>query len=274
MKNEYLPKIAVIEDVVNEASDVKTFTLQLKDKTSGKLKYNPGQFMMLSLPGYGEAPFTFASMPASNGRFQISVKKLGSLTNVLHSLKKKDVVGFRGPYGNTFPLDKMKNKNLLFIAGGIGMAPLRSLAQYVFKNRKDYGKIEIIYGCRTPKDIIYKNEIESWQDNLDTDIHLTVDTPDETWGGPCGVVCVLFPKVKLNPETSMAILCGPSLMIRFTIIDILKLGFREQDIYASLERHMKCGTGKCGHCYIKGNYVCLDGPNFSYLEMKKLGIDS
>ena len=274
MKNEYLPKIAVIEDVVTETSDVKTFTLRLKDNPSAGLKYNPGQFMMLSLPGYGEAPFTFASTPAVNGRFQVTVKKLGSLTAALHNLREKDVIGVRGPYGNSFPLDKIKNKDLLFIAGGIGMAPLRSLIQYVFKNRKNYGKVEIVYGSRSPREVVYKDEIISWRDNPDTDIHLTVDTPDETWGGPCGVVCVLFPKVRLNPKTSVAILCGPPIMIRSAINDILKLGFSGSDIYASLERHMKCGTGKCGHCYIKGRYVCLDGPNFSYPEMKKLGIDS
>ncbi len=274
MKDEYLPKVAIIEDVVTETSDVKTFTLRLKDNPSSKLKYKPGQFMILSLPGYGEAPFTFASNPAASGKFQISVKKAGALTNALHSLKEKDAVGFRGPYGNSFPLDKMRNKDLVFIAGGIGMAPLRSLIQYVFKNRKDYGKIEIIYGSRSPKEVVYKDEIKSWQDNLNTDAYLTVDTPDETWGGACGVVCSLFPKIKLNPKTSVAILCGPPVMIRFAIIDILKLGFREEDIYISLERHMKCGVGKCGHCFIKGKYVCLDGPNFSYSEMKKLEIDS
>ncbi len=274
MKNEYLPKIAVIENIVKEAPDVETFTLRLKHESGGKLKYRPGQFMMLSLPGYGEAPFTFASRPAVNGRFQVTVKKLGSLTAALHDLKEKDAVGVRGPYGNSFPLDKIKNKDLLFIAGGIGMAPLRSLIQYVFKNRKNYGKVEIVYGSRSPREVVYKDEIISWRDNPDTDIHLTVDTPDETWGGPCGVVCVLFPKVRLNPKTSVVILCGPPIMIKSAITDILKLGFSGSNIYASLERHMKCGTGKCGHCYIADKYVCLDGPNFSYPEMKKLGIDS
>ncbi|MDO8602933.1 MAG: FAD/NAD(P)-binding protein [Candidatus Omnitrophota bacterium] len=274
MKNEYFPKIVVIENIVNEAPDVKTFTLRLKHESGGKLKYKPGQFMMLSLPGYGEAPFTFASRPASNGRFQITVKKLGSLTAALHDLREKDAVGIRGPYGNSFPLDKIENKDLLFVAGGIGMAPLRSLIQQVFKNRKNYGNVEIVYGSRSPRELVYKDEIISWQDNPDTDIHLTVDTPDETWGGACGVVCALFPKVKLDPKTSVVILCGPPVMIKSAIKDILKLGFRDSNIYASLERHMKCGAGKCGHCYIKGKYVCLDGPNFSYLEMKKLEINS
>jgi len=229
---------------------------------------------MLSLPGYGEAPFTFASLPAKNGRFQISVRKVGSLTEALHNLKEKDIVGVRGPYGNTFPLNGMKGKDLLFVAGGCGIAPLRSLIQYVFKNRKDYGKVEIIYGCRTPKDIFYKDEMESWMNNPDTKIHLTVDEPDDSWGGVCGVVCVLFPKIDLRPKRSMVFLCGPAVMIKFAIKDILKLGFKENSIYTSLERYMKCGIGKCGHCYIKGKYVCLDGPNFSYVQMKKIGIDS
>lgn len=273
MHNEYLPKSAVIDDIIVETPDAKTFTLRLKNKSDGLLKYKPGQFLMVSLPGYGEAPFTFVSL-CKDGKFQISVRNVGFITGALHKLNKKDIVGVRGPYGNTFPLDKMRNKDLIFVAGGCGIAPLRSLIQYVFKNRKNYGKVEIIYGCRTPKDRFYKDEMESWQNITDTKIHFTVDEPDETWGGACGVVCVLFPKIKLSPKNTFVFLCGPGVMIKFAIKDILKLGFKESNIYASLERYMKCGIGKCGHCYIKGKYVCLDGPNFSYTEMKKLGIDS
>ena len=196
------------------------------------------------------------------------------MTNALHALKEKDAVGVRGPYGNTFPLNKMEGRDLLFVAGGCGIAPLRSLIQHVFKHRKRYGKVEIIYGCRAPKDRFYKEETGSWADNPDTKIYFTVDEPDKSWGGACGVVCVLFPKIRLNPGNTMVFLCGPSVMIKFAVRDILKLGFKEENIYASLERHMKCGIGKCGHCYIKGKYVCLDGPNFSYSQMKKLGIES
>ncbi|MDP3731831.1 MAG: FAD/NAD(P)-binding protein [Candidatus Omnitrophota bacterium] len=288
MKNEYLPTRAVIEKIIVESPDAKTFILrpmalaigsqtivpQLIDKANRILKYKPGQFMLLSLAGYGEAPFTFASSPGKDGRFQISVRRVGSLTDALHKLGEKDIVGVRGPYGNTFPLEKLKGKDLLFVAGGCGIAPLRPLIQYVFKNRKNYGRVEIIYGCRAPKDIFYKEEIKSWQDNQNTDVHLTVDEPDESWGGTCGIVCVLLPKIKVNPKTAMVFLCGPGVMIKFAIKDILKFGFKEQNIYASLERYMKCGIGKCGHCYVKGKYVCLDGPNFSYSQMKKLGIDS
>ena len=268
--NEYLPKKAVIERIIEESADTKTFTLKLKEG----IRYKPGQFLMVSLPGYGEAPFTFASAPSKDGRFQVSVRQVGSLTAALHNLKEKDIVGARGPYGNWLPLDKIKGKDLLFIAGGCGIAPLRSLIQYVFARRKDYGRIEVIYGCRRPKDIFYKEEIKAWKENEDSKVHLTVDEPDETWGGTCGVVCVLLPKIKVNPRTAMVFLCGPSMMIKFAIKDMLKLGFKEQNIYASLERYMKCGIGKCGHCYVQGKYVCVDGPNFSYREMKKLGIES
>lgn len=270
MKNEYLPMPAIIEKIVNESPDSKTFILRSGDKSV--LKYQPGQFLMVSLPGYGEAPFTYASLPSGDGKFEISVRRVGSLTTALHNLKQKDVIGVRGPYGNTFPLDKIKNKNLLFVAGGCGIAPLRPLIQYVFKYRKKYGKVEVIYGCRTPKDMFYKKELEFWKKNAT--IHLTVDEPDEKWGGSCGVVCVLFGKIKLNPKDTMVFLCGPGVMIKFAIKDILKLGFKEQNIYASLERYMKCGIGKCGHCYVGEKYVCLDGPNFSYAQMKKLGIES
>ncbi|MDP2938933.1 MAG: FAD/NAD(P)-binding protein [Candidatus Omnitrophota bacterium] len=272
MKNEYLPRRAVIETIVDDTPDTKTFTLRLIDK--GNIRYKPGQFLMLSLAGFGEAPFTFASCPNSNNRFQVSIRRVGTLTNALHKLREKDIVGVRASYGNTFPLDKIKNKDILFVAGGCGIAPLRSLIQYVFKNRKDYGRIEIIYGCRSPKDIFYKDEIKSWQNKTNSNVHLTVDEPDASWAGTCGVVCVLLPKIKLNPKTAMVFLCGPSIMIKFAIKDILKLGFKERNIYASLERYMKCGIGKCGHCYIKGKYICLDGPNFSYVQMRKLGIEA
>lgn len=274
MNNAYLPKRAVIEKIIEESPDTKTFVLRLKDKADGRLKYKPGQFLMLSLAGFGEAPFTFASCPAGDGKFEVSVRRVGFLTNALHKLKEKDVVGVRGPYGNFFPIEKIKKKDILFVAGGCGIAPLRSLIQYVFKNRKSYGKIEIIYGCRTPKDRFYKLELESWKNMPHTDIYLTVDEPDKKWGGACGVVCVLFPKIKLNPKTSFVFMCGPSVMIKFAVRDILKLGFKEPNIWASLERYMKCGIGKCGHCYVKGKYVCLDGPNFSYSQMKELGIEA
>ena len=274
MNNAYLPKRAVIEKLIEESPDTKTFVLRLKDKADGRLKYKPGQFLMLSLAGFGEAPFTFASSPRSDGRFEVSVRGVGSLTTALHQLKEKNIVGVRGPYGNCFPLDKIRNKDILFVAGGCGIAPLRSLIQYVFKKRNDYGKIEIIYGCRTPKDRFYKQELEVWRKTPNTDVYLTVDEPDEKWGGACGVVCVLFPKIKLNPKTAFVFLCGPGAMLKFAIRDILKLGFKEKNIYACLERYMKCGIGKCGHCYVKGKYVCLDGPNFSYSQMKELGIES
>lgn len=274
MKNEYLPTRAIIEKIIEETPDSKTFIMRPLGKASGILKYKPGQFVMLSLPGYGEAPFTFASCPNREARFQISIRRVGVLTNALHGLVEKDIVGVRGPYGNTFPLEKMQRKDLLFVAGGCGIAPLRALIQYVFHHRKNYGKVEIIYGCRTSQDRFYKEEMESWKHAPDTKIHLTVDEPDESWGGACGVVCVLFPKIQLNPKAAMVFLCGPGVMIKFAIHDILKLGFKEKNIYASLERYMKCGIGKCGHCYAKGKYVCLDGPNFSYFQMKELGIDS
>src|SRR3989338_1496060 len=274
MRNEYLPKRAMIKKVVQEPGDTKTFTLLLKDKSDGLSRYRPWQFLMVSLPGYGEAPFTFASCPRKDGRFEISVRKVGSLTEALHKLKENNVVGVRGPYGNWFPLDKIKGKDLLFIAGGCGIAPLRSLIQYALKNRKNFGKVEIIYGCRAPKDIFYKEEIKAWGENKDSNVHITVDEPDEAWGGARGAVCVLLPKIRINPKSAFVFLCGPSVMIKFAIRDILNLGFKEQNIYASLERYMKCGIGKCGHCYVKGKYVCTDGPNFSYTEMKELGIES
>lgn len=274
MRDEYLPEVAIIEEIVEESSEMKTFTLRLAEKGNGIFRYRPGQFMMLSVPGYGEAAFTFASLPTRERRFQVSVRKVGSLTTALHRLGVRDRVGIRGPYGNSFPLEKMRGKDLLFVAGGCGMAPLRPALQHVLKQRKEYGRIEVVYGCKTPHDIAYKGEVRIWLDQPDTKVMLTVDTPDETWEGASGVVTLLLPQIKLNPKTAVALLCGPSVMIRFAARDLLKMGFREKSLYASLERYMKCGIGKCGHCYIKGKYACLDGPNFSYSQMKGLGIES
>jgi len=271
MKNEYLPRQAVIKGIVSETPDTKTFTLRLKGKV---MRYKPGQFLMLSLAGFGEAPFTYASMFRPDGIFQVSIRQVGTLTAALHNLKVNDIVGVRGPYGNSFPLNKFKNKSILFIAGGCGIAPLRPLIQHVSKNRKSFAKVEIIYGCRTPNDLAYRSEFKAWSNNSDTEVRLTVDAPDEKWAGACGVVCTLFPKIKLKSKNTVAFLCGPAVMIKAAIADLLKLGFKQGNIYASLERYMKCGIGKCGHCYIGGKYACLDGPNFSYAEMKKLGIEA
>lgn len=272
--NEYIPRIAVIEKSLNETPDVKTFGLRFKDRTTArKFDFAPGQFLELSISGYGEAPFTFSSL-SEGGKFELSVKNVGPLTNALHSLRKGAVVGIRGPYGNTFPIDRLKGKDLLVVGGGIGLAPLRPVIQHVLKNRGDFGRLEIVYGARTPSDLVYKRALNVWKKVTKTKVHLTVDLPDEGWGGECGVVCVLFPKVKLDPSKSCAIVCGPGVMIKAAALDILKLGFRDEDIICSLERHMRCGIGKCGHCYIKGKYVCTDGPNFTLREMRELGVFS
>src|SRR3989338_8860761 len=186
MENEYLQAKARIERIVDEGQDAKTFILRLEEEDSGILRYRPGQFLIVSLAGYGEAPFTFASLPHRDGRFEISVRKVGSLTAGLHALKEKDTIGVRGPYGNAFALDEMEDKDLVFVAGGCGIAPLRSLIQHVFRYRRRYGKVHIIYGCRTPKDRFYKTEMEDWSKEPFTKIHLTVDEPDESWDGSCG----------------------------------------------------------------------------------------
>lgn len=270
--NEYIPNIATIKKIKQETPDVKTFLLELKGAPfSKKFEFLPGQFLELSLVGYGEAPFTFASSP-NGGTFEVSVKKVGAVSGALHTLKRGAAVGIRGPYGNTFPLDKLRRKDILFVAGGIGMAPLRSLLQYLFEHRRQFGKVEIVYGARTPRDLVYKDETKKWADRYGADVYLTVDLPDTGWGGACGVVCALFPKVKMNPAKSVAVVCGPPPMIGPAVTDLTGLGFRDADIYCSLERYMKCGIGKCGHCYCKSKYVCLDGPNFSLAQMKEFGL--
>lgn len=266
-----MPNIANIEKITEETSDIKTFRLIFEDESiQESFSFLPGQFVELTVFGVGEATFCLTSSPTEKGYIECSVKKMGKATTVLHELSPGDQVGIRGPYGNTFPLTEMKGKNLIFIGGGIGMAPLRSLLQYVLDNRQDYKKITILNGARSSKDLVFQSEYEEWEKAPDTELQLTIDCAEENWVCMVGFVPAILMQMKPSCENTVAITCGPPVMIKFVIQNLLKLGFCPEGIITTLEKKMSCGIGKCGRCNIGHLYVCKDGPVFSYKQLQGL----
>lgn len=273
MKNIYLPHLAEIVDIKQETPDIKTFRLKFKDKAIGdSFTYKPGQFVEFSVFGEGESPFCISNSPTRNS-IECSVKKMGKATQALHEMDTGDEVGIRGPYGNGFPLDELKGKNLLLVAGGIGLAPLRSLINYCMDNRKDYKTITIVNGARTSKDLVYKDEYKTWEKTKDTHLHLTVDCQEENWTCMVGVVPKILEEIKPTCKDSIAIVCGPPIMIKFTMPVLIKLGFCAESIITTLEMKMKCGLGKCGRCNISNLYICKDGPVFTYAQLEGINYD-
>lgn len=270
MRNLYVPYPAVIKVIKDETCDTRTFSLVFQDgKRQQEFRHKPGQFVELSLLGYGEAPISIASS-SQTGHLELCVRRVGRVTEALHRLSTNDIVGIRGPFGNGFPVEEMRDKNLVFVGGGLGLVPLRSLISTVFANRRDFGKVTILYGARTPGDLLFRDEFAAWEDMDNTEVLVTVDVGSGDWRGHVGVVTTLFAKTPISPQDTVAIVCGPPVMFRFVIRELLKMGFAEEAILLTLERFMKCGIGKCGHCNIGPKYVCLDGPVFSYKELKGL----
>ena len=272
MKNIYLPDIAEILSIREETPDTKTFALRFRDpRLQEAFHYEPGQFAEVSVFGAGEAPFCLASSPTRNGRFEITVREVGEVTRAMHELKPGDELGVRAPLGNRFPFEEVFGKHILFIGGGIGLPPLRSLIWKMLDNRDRFGEITILYGARTPTDLVYKQELKEWEGRKDVKFLVTVDRAEPGWKGRVGMVPTLFPEAGIKPEGTVAFICGPPVMIRFVIQDLLNLGFSDEAIVSTLERMMKCGVGKCNHCCIGEKYVCRDGPVFSYRQMRALG---
>ena len=270
VENEYIPNPAVVELIQKEGFDTRTFRVCFEDKTMVEsFKYKPGQFVQVSLLGIGEAPISIASSPCCEGFLEFTIRAIGKLTRALHQLKPGDRMYIRGPYGNSFPVEEVKGKELYFIAGGIGLPPLRSVINTVLSNRKDFGRIKILYGARTPDELCFKEELNTWQGMSDIEVLLTVDNPDVGWKGNVGVVTTLWDKTSITGTNGIAYVCGPPIMIRFVLKELLDTGFRDEDIYVTLERYMKCGIGKCGHCNIADKFVCIDGPVFSYRQLKE-----
>ena len=271
MNDAFLPDIARLVGVRDETPDTKTFSLRFRDlKNGGDFHFLPGQFLELSVFGYGEAPFCIASSPTRPHTLETTVRRTGQLTDALHRLGNGEEVGIRGPFGNGFDVEAARGKDLLFVAGGIGLPPLRSLIWNVLDERSRFGKVTILYGARTPTDLVYKQELKEWGKRSDVELHVTVDAAQPGWTGKVGVVPSLFKKVTLHPDSTLAYVCGPPIMIRIAVQDLLALGFKEEAVISTLERMMQCGIGKCNHCAIGHRYVCRDGPVFNYGQIREL----
>jgi NAD(P)H-flavin reductase len=273
-KNIYQPYLMEIIKVVPETGDTKTFHIQFQEASLREsFSFVAGQFAEYSVFGEGEATFCISSSPTRMSHLEFSVKRVGRVTHALHQLNEGDTIGFRGPYGNHFPLDKLKEKNLLFIGGGIGMAPLRSLIHNVVDTRADYRGITILYGARSPQDLCFQYDLESWGGNPSLEMVTTVDVGDDNWKGKVGLVPMVLEEIKPSSKETMAITCGPPIMIRYTLKSLEKLGFTPSQVWTTLEMKMKCGLGKCGRCNIGPLYVCQNGPVFSLEEIKKFTSD-
>ena len=248
----------------------KFFEIKLE---GGKpLGHLPGQFAQFSLFGIGEAPISISSSPtkADKSTFEICVRNVGTFTNAMHKLEVGDKIGVRGPFGREFPIDDLKGNDLIFVAGGLGIVPLRSLINFVLDKRRDFGDVSILLGCKQPKDRLFADEIEKWNKMTDINYACTVDKADPEWKGNVGVITTLIPGVDIDIKRTYAVVVGPPIMYKFVIQELLKKGLPEKNIVLSLERRMKCGVGKCGHCQINDKYVCKDGPTFTYDQIKGL----
>ncbi len=265
-KSIYTPDMTRVIDIEELTSLEKLFTIK---SPNGELGHEPGQFVMVSVLGVGEAPISISSSPSrSNGHFELCVRQVGNVTNALHAMQPGAKVGIRGPFGTGFPIEKMRGKDLLFAPGGLGLAPLRSLINQVVDERSSFGRVIILYGTKGPSDLLFRDELDEWVARDDIECLITVDRGDETWDGHVGVITTLFPEITINPRNTIAITCGPPIMYRFVLMELLGKGIPESQIYLSLERRMKCGVGKCGHCQIESLYCCQDGPVFNYAKIK------
>lgn len=267
-ENVYIPKLAKIIEIKEEvegARAIKTFRTQFVEDG---FAHQCGQCAMLSIFGKGESMISISSSPLEKDYLQFSILKSGRVTTSIHALKEGDLLGVRGPYGNSFPIEKWKSKNLIFIGGGIGLAPIWSVLQTVLKKSADYGKISLFYGARSSQDIVYKEELEDLKKNIT--VHLSIDQEEPDWNEFVGFVPVNVLDKKPSPKDAVAITCGPPIMIKFVITNLEALGFKDDQIYTTVENKMKCGIGKCGRCNIGNHYVCKDGPVYSWAELKKL----
>lgn len=276
MNNGYIPRVVKIEKVVQEATDIKTFyfpasAIKLSAgsclrREKCPLDFIPGQFLEVSCFGKGEAPISISSIPGEEF-LKLTFKRAGCVTSGLFNLKENDSLGIRGPFGNGFPYAQLGGKELIFIAGGIGIAPLRSLLNFMLSKRKA-PNITLLYGVRSPEELLYKKELNYWKKHIK--LLLTVDSSNAKWKGRTGVVTQLLNEIQFEPLRAKVIMCGPAVMMHFVAAKLIEIGMSPSDIILSLERYMKCGMGKCGHCYIADKFVCRDGPVFTYAELNNL----
>ena len=265
----YRPHLSTIVQIEQETPDTQTFFLSANG-LGWQRDYQPGQFVELSVFGVGEAPFCIAQSPTRSDFIEVTVRRTGSVTNRLHTYQPGDVVGLRGPFGNCFPFDRAKGKDLIFVGGGIGLPPLRSLINFVLDHRDDYREVHVLYGARTPADRVYKKELAAWSRSDKLSLVETVDRADETWTGHVGVVTKLLKGMSVDTSSTVAFTCGPPVMLTFVVAELVGLGIPSRNIVTTLERYMKCGVGKCGHCCVGQHYICMDGPVYNYDQIQRL----
>ena len=265
----YMPRVGRIVDIKAFTPAEKYFRFEFDDGEG--LDYKAGQFVEASVFGIGEAPISICSAPGERGDFEMCIRAVGDVTNALHELSPGDSVGLRGPFGNGLDMDTVAGKDLLFVAGGLGLAPCRGFILDALNRREKFRRVTVLYGARSPKDLLFSEDLDTWDARDDCEFLMTVDRGDETWTGHTGVITTLFRKIdRIDPANTVAFIIGPPIMFKFAVLEALAMGMRKASIYCSLERRMKCGLGKCGHCQIRNVYVCQEGPIFSYAEVMRL----
>ena len=275
MPNPYIPMLTRVKSIIseNEVRDIKTLELEFQKKEEYKaFDYIPGQFAEISIIGKGECPIGIASSPTEEGTIKFTIKKMGTVTSSFHNSDIGDTIGVRGPLGNGWPMEELKGQNIVVIGGGFAFSTLRSLVLYVLddKHRKDYGDITVIYGNRDSGEVLYRDVLEEWEKRDDINVVLTIDREEESWTRKVGFVAAVVKEVAPSPDNAVAIICGPPIMIRTAVDELVKIGWKDEQILNSLEMRMKCGIGKCGRCNIGEKFVCIDGPVFSLAELKKM----
>ena len=262
------PYWAEIVEIVPEAEGVGTYWLQFKDPLlQESYRFLPGQFNMIFVPGYGEAAISISSDPGDYSRIGHTIRFVGNVTRAVSRLKVGDTVGIRGPFGAPWPMQELHGRDIIIASGGIGLAPLRPAIYHILRHREDFGKVRVIYGARTPNDLLFPAEYDGWQEQ-DIDVVTTVDRGNDTWTGSVGVVPMLFYRFRIDPAKSAVLTCGPEIMIRFVVFEGLARRIPSERIYVSLERNMKCGQGSCGHCQLGPYFICKDGPVFRFDQLE------
>lgn len=265
------PEVVNIDAIADEAPEVKTFYMSFLDpEVEREFRIKSGQFIMCTVFGAGEFAVSLPPSP-EHDRFHITVRAVGKVTHALHALRPGDKLGVRGPFGNGFPFDEIKGKNIIYVAGGIGLIPLRSSIVHALQHRQDFGRIILLYGARSSADLLYQADIQEWKRNEGFETYITIDRREPGWDGEVGYVNQLIDKAGVPVENTVAFVCGPPIMFNNVIADLLARGMSEDDIVSTLERQMKCGIGKCQHCAIGRTLVCTDGPVYTYHQIKTLG---
>jgi len=260
VKNLYFPMQGRIEKVIEETPTIKTFVI----RPENPIRFRAGQFVQLTVPGVGEAPFTPSSSPAITEMLETTVLKTGTVTDALHDMNAGDTVGLRGPFGKGYPIEKFEGKEILLVGGGVGLAPLRSLILAMFEDMSKFKRLSITYGARMPEELLYRASFGEWSKQPNTDITITVDAPAAGWTGRVGLVTTLLDDVDIDRSNSYVVSCGPAIMLRFVTLKLLQIGFQPEQIYLSMNRRMSCGIGKCGRCEVGPYYLCKDGPDMNY----------